>query len=434
MVRCIYLKDECAVKGLSDFSPVENGDAAALAGEYRDDGADAILVYDLSEDDDAHEKAIAVLRQICAVSYTCPVFCGGCIRRLEDVKKYLYAGAAKTVLDFSRNDNIAVLKEASERFGKERMIVSVSSPEQFKTEEDLIRAYAGSILVQDAAWKASVPEGMPVMLQIEEESSFDDAVKPETLSGLLGQGVEALAWGCIGGRKISALVLKEQCEDNGIETRLWKSSVAWENFKLGADGLIPVVVQDDATDEVLMVAYMNEEAFRLTLKTRRMTYYSRSRQEIWVKGLTSGHFQYVRSLDIDCDYDTLLARVIQIGAACHTGNRSCFFTSLAKSEERKKNPLLVLEDVYRVIMDRKEHPKEGSYTNYLFNKGIDKILKKVGEEAAEIIIAAKNPDKEEVKYELADFLYHAMVLMAEKGLTWEEVADELARRESPGMM
>ena len=207
-----------------------------------------------------------------------------------------------------------------------------------------------------------------------------------------------------------------------------ESALAWEEFQLNSDGLIPVVVQDYRTDQVLMLAYMNEEAFRVTLQTGRMTYWSRSRSELWVKGLTSGHFQYVRSLSADCDKDTILARVSQVGAACHTGAVSCFFNELVKKQYDETNPRKVFEDVYGVIMDRKEHPKEGSYTNYLFDKGIDKILKKVGEEATEIIIAAKNPDPEEIKYEISDFLYHVMVLMAERGVTWDDIMRELARR------
>ena len=173
---------------------------------------------------------------------------------------------------------------------------------------------------------------------------------------------------------------------------------------------------------------MNQEAFEKTVKTGRMTYFSRSSQSLWTKGETSGHFQYVKSLTIDCDKDTLLAKVDQVGAACHTGNPTCFFNEIVKREYVEKNPLKVLEDVYEIILDRKAHPKEGSYTNYLFDKGIDKILKKVGEEATEIVIAAKNPDPEEVKYEISDFLYHMMVLMAERGVTWEDITQELSQR------
>ena len=138
----------------------------------------------------------------------------------------------------------------------------------------------------------------------------------------------------------------------------------------------------------------------------------------------------MKSLTADCDYDTILAKVSQVGAACHTGSRSCFFNEImAQDLKEAANPLKVFEEVMKVIEDRKIHPREGSYTNYLFDKGLDKILKKLGEEATEIVIAAKNPNKNEVKYEISDFLYHMMVLMAEKGISWEEITKELANRE-----
>ena len=192
--------------------------------------------------------------------------------------------------------------------------------------------------------------------------------------------------------------------------------------------MVPVIAQDYQTNEVLMLAYMNEEAFNETIRSGRMTYWSRSRRELWKKGETSGHCQYVKSLDIDCDKDTILAKVIQIGAACHTGNESCFFTNLTTRDYNAVNPMTIFDQVMATILERKEHPKEGSYTNYLFDKGIDKILKKVGEEATEIVIAAKNPDSDELKYEICDFLYHMMVLMAERDVTWKEITRELAER------
>jgi phosphoribosyl-ATP pyrophosphohydrolase/phosphoribosyl-AMP cyclohydrolase len=159
-----------------------------------------------------------------------------------------------------------------------------------------------------------------------------------------------------------------------------------------------------------------------------MTYYSRSREGLWLKGETSGHYQYVKELTLDCDGDTILAKVLQIGPACHTGNQSCFATELVKKEYKNTNPFHIFQDVYDIIQDRKANPKEGSYTNYLFDKGLDKILKKCGEEAAEIIIAAKNPGAEELRYEIADYLYHLMVLMAECGLDWDDITTELADR------
>ena len=212
------------------------------------------------------------------------------------------------------------------------------------------------------------------------------------------------------------------------EAKPLNSKMSFDEFKLNSDGMLTVVVQDHKTNEVLMVAYMTKEAYDKTIETGIMTYYSRSRDELWIKGETSGHYQYVKDLYIDCDRDTLLAKVKQIGAACHTGNRTCFFKPLMKKEYDDTNPLHVFQNVYDVITDRKANPKEGSYTNYLFDKGIDKILKKCGEEATEIVIAAKNPNPEEIKYEISDFLYHVMVLMVEKGVSWEEITRELAKR------
>ena len=212
------------------------------------------------------------------------------------------------------------------------------------------------------------------------------------------------------------------------EAKPLNSKMSFDEFKLNSDGMLTVVVQDHKTNEVLMVAYMTKEAYDKTIETGIMTDYSRSRNELWIKGETSGHYQYVKELRLDCDHDTLLAKVHQVGAACHTGARSCFFNELAKKEYNSSNPLMILNDVFETIADRKKHPKEGSYTNYLFDKGIDKILKKCGEEATEIVIAAKNPDSEELKYEISDFLYHMMVLMAQCGLDWDDVIKELANR------
>ena len=222
--------------------------------------------------------------------------------------------------------------------------------------------------------------------------------------------------------------MKNRCSEHGIQMTFLESKMDFSEFKLNSDGLIPVVVQNYKTNEVLMLAYMDQDAFEHTIKTGKMTYYSRSRKERWIKGETSGHYQYVKSLSLDCDNDTILAKVDQIGVACHTGAPTCFFQNLAGADYDETNPFQVFENVYATIVDRKQNPKEGSYTNYLFDKGIDKILKKVGEEATELVIAAKNPNPEEIKYELSDFLYHAMVLMVERGVTWEDIVKELADR------
>jgi len=200
-------------------------------------------------------------------------------------------------------------------------------------------------------------------------------------------------------------------------------------------GLVPVIVQDCINNKVLMLAYMNEEAFNTTLVTGRMHYFSRSRQKLWMKGETSGNLQLVRDIKLDCDGDTLLALVEQIGVACHTGNRTCFYSRLSGSlnEEasefaEKRSGQMVLHEVFDVIKDRKLNPKAGSYTCSLFAKGLDVILKKVGEESSEVIIAAKNKSKKEVIYEVSDLLYHLMVLLSEMDISLEDVYCQLEGR------
>ena len=200
-----------------------------------------------------------------------------------------------------------------------------------------------------------------------------------------------------------------------------------DNVKFDEKGLVPVVVQDVKTNSVLMLAYMNQESLQITLESGNMTYFSRSRQKLWRKGETSGHYQTLKEMKIDCDGDTLLAIVSQEGPACHTGKYSCFFESLY-GNGANSGGYGVIDELFAVIEDRRNNPKEGSYTNYLFDKGVDKICKKIGEEAAEIIIAAKNAAPDEIRYESADFLYHLLVLLCERGLTPGEVFAELEKR------
>ncbi len=195
-------------------------------------------------------------------------------------------------------------------------------------------------------------------------------------------------------------------------------------FKKGE--LIPAIIQDHRTKEVLMLAYMNEESLKKTMATGYTWFYSRSRKELWNKGATSGHTQRVLKIDYDCDEDTLLIYVDQNGGACHTGSRSCFYRTLQENENvPDTNPILSLS---KVVEHRKTNPEEGSYTCYLFEKGLDKILKKVGEECAETIIAAKNGIKTELTGEIADLIYHLTVMMSECGLSVTDVMDELEIR------
>ena len=196
------------------------------------------------------------------------------------------------------------------------------------------------------------------------------------------------------------------------------------DLKFDANGLIPAIIQDHYTKKVLMLAYMNAESLDITIKEGKTCFYSRSRQELWRKGATSGNYQNVVSIRTDCDKDTLLIDVIKDGPACHTGNETCFFNDIVESNDEAFS----YEGLYDMLVGRKINKKEGSYTTYLFEKGIDKILKKVGEECTEVIIGAKGGDKAETVYEIADLLYHITVMMIEMGISLDEVTAELAKR------
>jgi len=200
-----------------------------------------------------------------------------------------------------------------------------------------------------------------------------------------------------------------------------------EDLKFDEAGLIPVIVQDYYTKKVLTLAYMNKESLKISIDEKKTCFYSRSRQKLWRKGETSGNFQHIVSIKADCDKDALLVEVIKDGPACHTGTDSCFNDIIFEQPRGDFS----LENLYRLIQKRKSEPKEGSYTTYLFNKGLDKILKKVGEEATEVVIAAKNRNPKELRYEISDLVYHVLVLMAEQGLSPSDVLTELASRHKP---
>ena len=472
LVSALYLKHGKAVTSFQDAEPYKGGDAVELASHYSNLGADLLLVFDLSESgadaaaDARHDESLTLEREIVR-RVDVPVWGLGNIKRVEDVKKILYTGARKAVLNFSKASNMEMLEEVSKRFGKDKIGVCIDTRRGESLDEESrksISAYASvlvvladatvcgsgrldapdlqglskAVVVETAAGSQAAAAGTETSAAAQdgaagtgktEISNIPQLPPEDRLRLLLRDDVEGLCEESLRDPSTDIMQLKTDLRSKGADLNFFECSVGWDDLKKDDKGLVPCVVQDYKNEQVLMVAYMNRESFEKTVRTGVMTYWSRSRKELWIKGETSGHYQYVRELLIDCDNDTLLAKVLQIGAACHTGNRSCFYRTVLKKDYVDRSPMKVLEQVYGVITDRKAHPKEGSYTNYLFDKGIDKILKKCGEEATEIVIAAKNPNPEEVRYEMADFLYHMMVLMAERGLTWEDIAEELANRE-----
>lgn len=422
LTPCILIEKGKAVRWFDDRTVIAE-DVVSLAKCYGERGADELLIFDLSDNDQDHEESIGLIKKINRV-ISIPMTAGGNIRRLEDVKKILYAGAKRAMLNLGKTESPQLLEEAASRFGKNRIAVSLNDFDALYKNQHRIEKCCSEMVfmhrldLNSVGYITEIP--CVVVTDTMEQSEILKILKSEEVKGVSGLFINR--------QDMNFNEFKEICSNEGIRMTSFESIIDFSELKLNSDGLVPVIVQDYRTNEVLMMAYMDEEAFEHTVKVGRMTYYSRSRKQQWIKGETSGHFQYVKSLTVDCDKDTILAKVEQVGAACHTGNRTCFFQTIVGNESDAKNPLQVFESVYSTIMDRKLHPKEGSYTNYLFDKGIDKILKKVGEEATELVIAAKNPNPEEIKYEMSDFLYHAMVLMAERGITWDDIIEELANR------
>ena len=376
----MYLKNGKAVTGFDGKELLEDGDVMSIAQHYSNNGADELLIFDLSDDDADHEQSLNLIRQISRV-IDIPMSGGGHIKNLEDVKKLLYAGCQQVFLNYAKAANIELTEEVSKRFGKEKIAICTDSFAQLQANKARVNEYTSRVIllcdevdVRTTARLVEVPV-LPVSTRADRHGLLK-LLMLDNICGVCGDTFSDL--------NEDLMAAKLEAKKHGVEINTFESKMSWNELKLNSDGMIPVVVQDYKNLEVLMVAYMNREAFEKTVESGKMTYWSRSRNELWQKGATSGHVQYVKQLSIDCDNDTILAKVQQIGAACHTGNRSCFYREILKKDYHETNPAIVFDHLYKLIEDRKQHPKEGSYTNYLLEQGIDKILKKVGEEATEI--------------------------------------------------
>lgn len=415
-------------KKLIPFINAENeieSNVVSLASAYALNGADELFIYNYAKNEMEREEFLATLKKV-GKEVDIPFLAGCYVDRFEDVKKALYTGASAVVIKKEILKSKEAAMEASKRFGKEKLFLEVSENELYEGDiaAECEKTGFGGLVIKHVNTGEKLKN---TLMKLDTQVIIRDSlVRNDLLTLCSYDKVIGISTNHFENKSI--MKVKRSLKAEGVEVNAFESSLSFGEFKLNQDGLIPVVAQDYKTNEVLMVAYMNEEAYNKTVETGKMTYWSRSRNELWCKGDTSGHYQYVMELKLDCDKDTILAKVHQIGAACHTGNRTCFFTELVKKEFDNVNPLMVLNEEYDIIADRKKNPKEGSYTNYLFDKGIDKILKKCGEEATEIVIAAKNPEAEELKYEISDFLYHMMVLMVECGVDWNDIMKELANR------
>lgn len=467
IIACLDVRNGRVVKG-TKFTDIKDVDSPEkLAKFYSDNSVDELVFYDITASNEERKTSLEFVERVARV-INIPFSAGGGVSTLEDFKYILRKGADKVSVNSAAVKNPQLISEASRAFGSQCVVLSMDVKKndegswsvyvkggREKTELDAIEwainaaeLGAGEIVVN------SIDEdGMKNGYDIELLSRITAAVnipviasggagkKEHFLDALQKTGVDGvLAASVFHFGEIKVPELKQYLKENGAEIRMpeaapqKKESPSAENadismISFGKDGLVPCICQDAKTGAVLMLAYMNEQSLRLTLEKKRAVYYSRSRSELWEKGATSGNTQKVRAIYYDCDADALLIKVEQTGNACHTGEYSCFFNAvfddLGVSADSGSS---VFRELYATVIGRKNDPSEGSYTNYLFDKGLDKILKKVGEEAAETIIAAKNQDRQELIGETGDLIYHLTVMLAEKGISIDEIEQELKSR------
>ena len=467
IIACLDVRNGRVVKG-TKFTDIKDVDSPEkLAKFYSDNSVDELVFYDITASNEERKTSLEFVERVARV-INIPFSAGGGVSTLEDFKYILRKGADKVSVNSAAVRNPQLIREASMAFGAQCVVLSMDVKKndegswsvyvkggREKTELDAIEwaitaaeLGAGEIVVNSIdedgmknGYDLELLSRITSVVNIPVIASGGAGKKEHFLDALQKTGVDGvLAASVFHFGEIKVPELKQYLKENGAEIRMpeaapqKKESPSAENadismISFGKDGLVPCICQDAKTGAVLMLAYMNEQSLRLTLEKKRAVYYSRSRSELWEKGATSGNTQKVRAIYYDCDADALLIKVDQTGNACHTGAYSCFFNAVFDDLGVSADPgSSVFGELYATVIGRKNDPSEGSYTNYLFDKGLDKILKKVGEEAAETIIAAKNQDRQELIGETGDLIYHLTVMLAEKGISMDEIEQELKSR------
>ena len=467
IIACLDVRNGRVVKG-TKFTDIKDVDSPEkLAKFYSDNSVDELVFYDITASNEERKTSLEFVERVARV-INIPFSAGGGVSTIEDFKYILRKGADKVSVNSAAVKNPQLIREASMAFGSQCVVLSMDVKKndegswsvyvkggREKTELDAIEwaitaaeLGAGEIVVNSIdedgmknGYDLELLSRITSVVNIPVIASGGAGKKEHFLDALQKTGVDGvLAASVFHFGEIKVPELKQYLKENGAEIRMPEAapqkleSITTEDsdismISFGKDGLVPCICQDAKTGAVLMLAYMNEQSLRLTLEKKRAVYYSRSRSELWEKGATSGNTQKVRAIYYDCDADALLIKVEQTGNACHTGEYSCFFNAVFDDLGVSADPgSSVFGELYATVIGRKNDPSEGSYTNYLFDKGLDKILKKVGEEAAETVIGAMANDDENFIYEGADLLYHLIVLLTHKGYRIDDLARELKKR------
>ncbi|MFU0801443.1 MAG: bifunctional phosphoribosyl-AMP cyclohydrolase/phosphoribosyl-ATP diphosphatase HisIE [Xylanivirga thermophila] len=448
VIPCLDIKNGRVVKGVNFQNIVDTGDPVDFAKHYEKQGADEIVLLDISASNEQRYANINLLKKIRS-NISIPIIIGGGISSMADARMLFKAGADKISINSAAVDDPKLISYISDEFGKEHLIVAIDSKAKpngsgwnvytrggtintgldvLEWAKEIESLGAGAILLTSMD-RDGTKEGYDISLIKTVASNIKIPVIASGGAGKMEDFRDAML-----DAQAQGLLAASLFHFNEINIATLKAYLnTWQglcNIKFNEKGFLPAIIQDIGTNNVLMLAYMNKESLDNTIQTGKTWFWSRSRQKLWMKGETSGHVQHVKEIYLDCDSDTLLIKVKQAGAACHTGNTSCFYQLVYNESQQVNlnNNIFILGELYNIIINRKNNPKEGSYTNYLFDKGIDKILKKVGEESAEVIIAAKGGRKNEIIYEISDLVYHLLVLMVDKGIKLDDISRQLKKR------
>ena len=422
LIAQIVLRKGKTIQDLEDKRIIYDGNAVKLAQHYEKKGADALIIYNVSKEEREKENAVRIVREI-GMNVDIPIIAGA-IDTAEDAKKLLLAGCSKVFISVNSETDLQTLETLSKRFGKERLAVCIMDFSNISSIKGYLSVFEDcvslALMFGDNFHLYDVINRLP----IETIPVLSVFYLEHVLAFLRLKNVAGISGKAFSDPSTNLFELRNSFARRGVRLQSCISDFQWDDLKTNADGLVPVIVQDYKNEQVLMMAYMNREAYETTLMTGRMTYFSRSRQKLWLKGETSGHFQYVKQILIDCDNDTLLAKVAQKGAACHTGNRTCFYRELVKKRYEDSNPFAVFETVMTGIRGQKENPVEGTYVDRAFDQEMDQILQKTGTSFVSLMLAAKNRDKENVRSQISDHLFQMMMIMDQLGISWSDIVRE----------
>lgn len=421
LIATIYIKNGVLVVGKEDHTPV--GAPDDIARMFNDCGIDNILLMDISDNLEGHRLSMATIKEINRILEV-TAYGYGWIDSINDVRDYMFAGCEKVILNSSSPEINTLITEAGTRYGKDKLSLSLDTVDVLFKQKTAIEENFDDLFLfsKDIIEAVENMTEVPYYAFIEGDDlkEYVEAMKNEHCLGVGGYILDKLT--------TDIMLLKYRFRNMGIPVYIFESSLDWSEFKLDNDGLIAVVTQDYTTNEVLNYGYMDEEAFNETMSSGKMAYYNKETRQVARHGINNGHYQYVKSLSVDCHKQVLLAKISQVGCACHTGNYSCFFTEILRKDYIEKNIFKLLENKYNNISARKNHPIEGSYTARLFENGLNEILKKLQTVTTDMTLYAKDEDTDALPATIADLLYVTMVLMCEYDIRWDDITREMGER------